>query len=60
MWRAFADNLRVTLSDLSIARIDTIRGPIKILDCWEAVVMEMMWWFYSRIPKGSWNIKFEI
>ena len=32
MWGAFADNLRATLSDLSIARIDTIRDPIKILE----------------------------
>ncbi|KAL7530846.1 hypothetical protein ACHAXR_010146, partial [Thalassiosira sp. AJA248-18] len=32
IWKAFADNLRLTLSDLSISGLDTLRSPIKVLE----------------------------
>jgi len=31
IWKAFADNLRLTLSDLSITGLGTLRGPIEAL-----------------------------
>jgi len=32
IWKAFADNLRLTLSDLSVTGLDTIRSPFKVLE----------------------------
>jgi len=32
IWKAFADNLRLTLSDLSISGLDTLRSPVKLLE----------------------------
>eukprot|EP00578_Thalassiosira_sp_NH16_P025700 CAMPEP_0181083610 /NCGR_PEP_ID=MMETSP1071-20121207/4250_1 /TAXON_ID=35127 /ORGANISM="Thalassiosira sp., Strain NH16" /LENGTH=1518 /DNA_ID=CAMNT_0023165281 /DNA_START=348 /DNA_END=4905 /DNA_ORIENTATION=- len=32
IWQAFADNLRLTLSDLSVSGLDTLKGPMKLLE----------------------------
>ncbi|KAL3817082.1 hypothetical protein ACHAXA_009913 [Cyclostephanos tholiformis] len=32
IWRAFADNLRLTLSDLTITGLDTFHGPVEFLE----------------------------
>ena len=32
IWKAFADHLRLTISDVSVTGLDTIRGPIKVLE----------------------------